>query len=60
MQMERAEELRRNWGDKPCQHSILQKEYVLGAQTGDLICETCGKSFFSRDAAKKDWLKQNS
>ncbi len=43
MQAKEAEELRRNWGDKNCDHPAFAKEYDLGAQTGDYICKTCGK-----------------
>ena len=43
--MDKAEYLRSIWGDKPCDHPTLDKEYYLGAQTGDYVCETCGACF---------------
>ncbi|MDT3417203.1 hypothetical protein QO009_003098 [Brevibacillus aydinogluensis] len=44
MQMEDAARLREKWGDKPCDHPYLDKEYYLGGQTGDYVCIQCGKS----------------
>lgn len=44
MQMEQANLIAKRWGDKPCDHPGLVKEYHLGTQTGDRICVQCGKS----------------
>lgn len=44
MQTKEAEKLRRAWGNKPCDHTNLDKEYYLGSATGDYVCVTCGKS----------------
>lgn len=44
MQMDEAAELRRRWkekGEPPCSHS-MEKEYHLGAATGDRVCTICG------------------
>lgn len=45
MQMEDAQRLRREWGDRLCAHPSFDKEYYLGAQTGDYVCEQCGEDF---------------
>lgn len=45
MQFDKAKRLREEWGDKPCDHSSLEKEYYLGADTMDYVCSTCGKTF---------------
>ena len=48
MQMEKAKRLRERWGAKgnpTCDHPELDKEYYLGAQTGDYVCISCGESF---------------
>ena len=45
MQFDKANDLRKDWreaGNKPCDHPDTDKEYYLGAQTGDYICTTCG------------------
>lgn len=45
MQSREADELRKTWGDKPCVHPRLVKEYYLGTQTGDYVCVQCGREF---------------
>lgn len=52
MQKERAKELRQKWGDKPCDHPKLEKEYHLGGDTGDKICVQCGSEFTSEEAKR--------
>ena len=54
MQLEEAQKLRSEWGNKPCSHSELSKEYYLGAATGDFACTTCGESGFGRDWVKRE------
>lgn len=51
MQMDRAAELRQSWGDRPCSHPDLDKEYHLGMQTGDYVCTQCGRSFSPAERA---------
>jgi hypothetical protein len=45
MQSKRAEALRREWGDKPCEHPDFDREYYLGTETGDYVCTRCGEAF---------------
>jgi len=48
MQMEKAEQLRKRWeskGNPPCDHPVLDKEYIKGWDTGDRVCTTCGQCF---------------
>ena len=45
MQARKARELSEKYGNKPCKHPKLEKEYYLGADTGDYVCTTCGKAF---------------
>lgn len=45
MQFKEAQQLRRNWDGKPCKHPAFDREYDLGAHTGDFICTTCGEVF---------------
>lgn len=52
MQMKRAEQLKKEWGGKPCTHPAFAKAYDLGRQTGDYLCKQCGTSFTLR--AKKE------
>jgi len=59
MQLDKALQLRRAWGDKPCAHPTLDKEYYLGSSTGDYVCTTCGKNF-SREEAQQHREQQSA
>jgi hypothetical protein len=57
MQMDDAAALKRAWeakGSPPCEHPQLDKEYHLGAQTGDVVCMTCGESWWDADPNRPD------
>lgn len=41
-----AQQLRKNWGNKPCEHKDWLKEYYNGTSTGDYICSQCGKAVY--------------
>lgn len=56
MQLTRAEELRREWGDKPCAHPKIVREYIAGMHTG-YVCSQCGKDF--DDQEREEFLKKN-
>jgi hypothetical protein len=52
VQMDEAKRLREKWAEKgspPCDHPVLIKEYYLGAQTMDKICNMCGEEFTPAD-----------
>ena len=53
MQLDEAEALRKAWGDKPCKHPEVQKEYFLSSNTGDRVCSTCGAVVYDEN----DWAK---
>ena len=55
MQLKKAQELKKRWGNKPCDHSSLEKEYYLGTATGDYICTDCGES-----GPGSDWPNKQS
>ena len=45
MQSSKAAQLRQAWeakGNPTCAHPHVEKEYDLGADTGDEACTTCG------------------
>jgi hypothetical protein len=44
MRTQRAEELRKEWGAKPCSHPHLEKEYFQGMPTGAFVCTKCGEA----------------
>ena len=47
MQFKEAQLIRKEWlekhKDEKCEHKETEKEYYLGAQTGDRICKKCGE-----------------
>ena len=53
MQLKDAAQLRKDRGDEPCDHPNIEKEYYLGAQTGDYVCTSCGKAGWGPDWNKK-------
>ena len=40
-----AQRIKAEWGDKPCDHPHLEKEYYVGAFLTNYVCTTCGKEF---------------
>lgn len=42
MQMDEASERRKEWGDKPCDHPQVVKEYFLGTNTGTSYVRNAG------------------
>ncbi len=40
-----AQKLRETWGNKPCDHPHLEKEFYTGAFLTDYVCTRCGKAF---------------
>ncbi|EAQ63729.1 hypothetical protein MED121_03492 [Marinomonas sp. MED121] len=49
MQAKTSNELRLNWGDKPCEHPKLEKEYDRDASTGDYVCTQCGEAAWGKN-----------
>ncbi len=48
MQADKAEKLRKQWiskGNPPCNHPVLDNEYMGELDTGDRVCKTCGQYF---------------
>ncbi len=40
-----AQKLREEWGNKPCNHPKIEKEYYADTHTLDYVCRQCGKEF---------------
>jgi hypothetical protein len=53
IQMKEVKAISDQWGDKPCDHPSLSKEYDLGSATGDYVCDQCGQAGYGRDWNKK-------
>jgi len=54
MQFDKALQVRRGWGNKPCSHLSIQKEYYLATATGDYVCTQCGLTHPTKKDFKKD------
>lgn len=54
MQIKKANKLREEWGNKPCDHPSLEKEYHNGSATGDYVCKQCGEARWGRMWNKSD------
>lgn len=52
MQRKRAIELRAQWGDRPCEHPTLAREYDQGERTGNYVCTQCGATLTFRERAE--------
>jgi hypothetical protein len=53
-----AQRLKDSWGNKPCDHPHLEKEYYVGAFLINYVCVQCGKEFtisqkFEMDETRK-------
>jgi hypothetical protein len=49
VQAKKADQIHQAWvaeGEPECTHEEYDKEYVLGADTGDYVCMTCGVSWW--------------
>jgi hypothetical protein len=40
-----AQKVKDFWGNKPCDHPHLEKEYYVGAFLVNYVCTRCGKEF---------------
>lgn len=52
MQKKRATALKQEWGDKPCAHPALAKEYDAGERTGNYVCTQCGTTLTFKERAE--------
>lgn len=63
IQYDKIEEIKEKWGNKPCSHPNLEKEYYFSAQTGEYVCTQCGEVFTKEEKDKlveKENCKQYS
>ena len=40
-----AQKVKESWGNKPCDHPHLEKEYYVGAFLINYVCTQCGQEF---------------
>lgn len=51
MQSKDAAKLRKEWGNKPCNHPSIGRLYDLGSHDG-YVCLQCGEEHFSKEDFK--------
>ena len=49
IQFDEANEIEKNWDNKPCSHPHITKEYNRSSQTGDYRCTQCGATFYEHE-----------
>lgn len=59
MQMRKAAQLQKEWGDRDCDHPGFDKEQFGGTNTGDYVCTQCGRSFPPESVRKIKASKSN-
>lgn len=57
IQFDEANEIEKNWGNKPCSHPHITKEYNRSSQTGDYRCTQCGATFTEQEIKLMESLK---
>ena len=55
-----AQKVMQDWGDKPCTHPRLEKEYYTGAFLTNYVCTTCGKEFTIAEKLQMDIERKKS
>ncbi len=55
MKQKQAIKLRETWGDAPCEHPALAREYdAEGQRTSNYICTECGRTLTFKERA--EWM----
>lgn len=49
-----AQKVKQEWGDKPCSHPHLEKEYYTGAYLTNWVCTNCGQEFTIAEKLEMD------
>ncbi len=55
-----AQKLIDTWGEKPCSHPRLEKEYYSGAFLINYVCIQCGKEFTIAQKLEMDELRKKA
>jgi len=55
-----AQKVKDSWGNKPCDHPHLEKEYYTGAYLTNYVCIQCGKEFTIAQKLEMDELRKKN
>jgi hypothetical protein len=53
-----AQKVKEAWGEKPCLHPEIEKEYYTGAYLVNYVCVQCGKEFTISEKLEMDEMKK--
>ena len=54
MEYSAAQKVKDAWGNKPCDHQHIEKEYYVGAFLINWVCTQCGKEFTIAEKLEMD------
>jgi hypothetical protein len=58
MEYNEAQKVKELWGDKPCDHPHLEREFYVGAFLLNYVCTRCGKEFTIAHKLEMDEQRQ--
>jgi hypothetical protein len=53
-----AQKQKEAWGDKPCDHPHLEKEYYVGCFLINYVCTQCGREFSIPEKLERDLTRK--
>jgi hypothetical protein len=60
MEFNDAQKLKDSWGNKPCNHPHLEKEYYSGDYLTNYVCTQCGKEFTIAQKLEMDEMRRKA
>jgi hypothetical protein len=57
MEYNAVQNVKETWGNKPCNHPTLEKEFYVGAFLINWVCTQCGKEFTIAEKLEMDISK---
>jgi hypothetical protein len=60
MEYSEAQKVKEAWGNEPCEHQHLEKEYYGGAFLINWVCIQCGKEFTIAEKLEMDQSRKVS
>jgi len=55
-----AQKVKDSWGEKPCNHPHIEKEYYTGAFLTNYVCTQCGKEFSIPQKLEMDQIQKKA
>jgi hypothetical protein len=58
MEYNKAQQIKEEWGNKPCDHPKFEKEYFKGAFLLNYVCTQCGMEFTVSQKLEMDEIRK--